>query len=110
MVSSAVKRGEVWLAALDPTVGSEIQKTRPCLIVSPDEMNAHLRTATVVPMTTGSRVAPFRVAVRFKGKDGLLLPDQMLTPDKARLVKRLGQIDAPTLAAVLTILREMFEV
>src|SRR4051812_38607026 len=103
MVSSVVKRGEIWLAALDPTVGSEIQKTRPCLIVSPEEMNTHLRTAIVVPMTTGSRPAPFRVAARFKGKDGLLLSDQMRTLDKTRLVKRLGQIDAPTLAAVLAV-------
>jgi mRNA interferase MazF len=108
VVSQRVRRGEVWLAALDPTVGSEIQKTRPCLIVSPDEMNAHLRTATVVPMTTGSRPAPFRISVRFKGKDGLLLPDQMRTIDTGRLVTRLGRVDAATLAAVLAVLREMF--
>ncbi len=103
-----VMRGEVWLAALDPTVGSEIQKTRPCLVVSPDEMNKPLRTAIVAPMTTGSRAAPFRVAVRFKGKDGLILPDQMRTIDKARLVKRLGRVDAATLRAVLDVLAEMF--
>ena len=93
--------------ALDPTVGSDIQKTRPCLIVSPDEMNAHLRTVTVLPMTTDSRLAPFRVAVRFKGKDGLLLSDQMRTIDTAHLVTRLGRVDATTLEAVL---REMFAV
>ena len=92
-----MKRGEIWLAALDPTVGSEIQKTRPCLVVSPDEMNAHLRTAIVAPMTTGSRPAPFRVAVTFKGKAGLILPDQMRTINKARLVKRMGRVDAATL-------------
>lgn len=103
-----VKRGEVWLAALDPTVGSEIQKTRPCLVVSPDEMNAHLRTAIVAPMTTGSRPAPFRVAVSFQGKAGLVLPDQMRTIDKARLVKRMGRVDAATLRAVLEVLGEMF--
>ncbi|MDB5708836.1 MAG: growth inhibitor PemK [Sphingomonas bacterium] len=103
-----VKRGEVWLAALDPTAGSEIQKTRPCLVVSPDEMNAPLRTAIVAPMTTGSRSASFRVAVRFKGKDGLILPDQMRTIDKTRLVKRLGRVDAGTLRAVLGVLAEMF--
>lgn len=103
-----MKRGEVWLAALDPTIGSEIQKTRPCLVVSPDEMNAHLRTAIVAPMTTGSRPAPFRVAVTFKGKSGLILPDQMRTIDKARLVKRLGRVDAATLRAVLVVLGEMF--
>ena len=106
--SPAVKRGDVWLAALDPTVGSEIQKTRPCLIVSPDELNAHLRTVIVAPMTTGSRPAPFRVPVRFKGKEGLVLPDQMRTLDKARLVKRLGKVDAETGAAVQRVLMEMF--
>ncbi|WP_227698567.1 type II toxin-antitoxin system PemK/MazF family toxin [Sphingomonas hengshuiensis] len=105
-----MKRGEIWLAALDPTIGSEIQKTRPCLVVSPDEMNAHLRTAIVAPMTTGSRPAPFRVSVTFKGKTGLILPDQMRTIDKARLVKRMGRVDAATLRAVLEVLGEMFEV
>lgn len=103
-----VMRGEVWLAALDPTVGSEIQKTRPCVIVSPDELNTRLRTAIVAPMTTGSRPAPFRVPVRFKGKDGLILPDQMRTLDTLRLVKRLGKIDAVTLRQVLGVLGEMF--
>lgn len=104
-----MKRGEVWLAALDPTVGSEIQKTRPCLIVSPDELNAHLRTAIVAPMTTGSRPAPFRISVKFKGKAGLILPDQMRTVDKSRLVKRLGKIDAATLSMVITVLGKMFQ-
>jgi len=103
-----VKRGDIWLAALDPTVGGGIQKTRPCLILSPDEMNAHLRTAIVAPMTTGSRPAPFRIPIRFKGKDGLILPDQMRTLDAARLVKRLGKADAATMAAVLRVLGEMF--
>ena len=103
-----VKRGEVWLAALDPTVGSEIQKTRPCLVISPDELNAHLRTAIVAPMTTGSRPTPFRVAVRFKGKDGLILPDQMRTIDKARLIKRLGRVDNATLRTTLMVIGEMY--
>lgn len=103
-----VMRGEVWLAALDPIIGSEIQKTRPCLIVSPDELNAHLRTAIVVPMTTGSHPAPFRIALRFKGEDGLLLPDRMRTLDKTRLVKRIGKIERGTLVATLEILVEMF--
>lgn len=103
-----MKRGEVWLAALDPTVGSEIQKTRPCLIVSPDELNAHLRMAIVAPMTTGSRPSPFRVAIKFKRKEGLILPDQIRTVDKARLVKRLGKVDSVTMNAVLDVLAEMF--
>lgn len=101
-------RSEVWLAVLDPTVGSGIQKTRPCVIISPDEMNAHLRTAIVAPMTTGSHPAPFRVPVKFKGKEGLILPDQMRTLDKTRLVKRLGRIDAGALRALLGVLGEMF--
>ncbi len=101
-------RGDVWLASLDPTIGSEIQKTRPCLIVSPDELNSRLRTAIVAPLTTGSHAAPFRVGVRFKGKDGLVLPDQLRTLDRARLVKRLGRVDAGTLAGVLRVLGEMF--
>jgi len=104
----APRRGEVWLAALDPTVGSEIQKTRPCLVVSPDELNPHLRTVIVCPMTTGSRPAPFRVAIRFQGTDGLVLPDQMRTLDRRRLVKRLGRADRSTLDAVLGVLRELF--
>lgn len=103
-----VKRGEVWLAALDPTIGSEIQKTRPCLVISPDELNEHLRTIIVAPMTTGSRPAPFRIAVRFKGKEGLILPDQMRTIDRHRLVKRLGRVDAATLGATLAVLAELF--
>lgn len=102
-----VKRGEVWLCALDPTVGSEIQKTRPCVIVSPDELNDRLRTVIVAPMTTGSRPAPFRVAVTFQGKTGLILPDQMRTVDTARLSRRLGQLDTRTLLTVLQVFRVM---
>ena len=108
MVASAVARGEVWLAALDPTVGGEIQKTRPCVIVSPPEMHEHLRTVTVAPMTTGSRPAPFRVAVRFEGKSGLILLDQLRTLDKQRLLRRLGAVERPTLRTTLARLREMF--
>jgi mRNA interferase MazF len=103
-----VKRGEVWLTALDPTRGSEIRKTRPCLIVSPPEMHDHLRTVLVAPMTTGSRAAGFRVAVRFQGQDGLILLDQMRALDKARLVRRLGDVPAATLNATLAVLREVF--
>jgi len=103
-----VKRGEVWLAALDPTVGHEIRKTRPCLIVSPDELNGRLSTVIVAPLTTGSRPAPFRAPVRFKGKEGLILPDQMRTIARARLVKRMGVVDAAALTSVLNVLTEMF--
>lgn len=103
-----VKRGEVWLAALDPTIGSEIQKTRPCLIVSPDELNAHLRTMIVAPLTTGSRPAPFRVSVRFRGKEGLILPDQLRTIDRARLTARLGRLDDSTLTKTMQVLTSMF--
>jgi mRNA interferase MazF len=74
---AAIRRGEVWLAALDPTIGAEIQNTRPCVVVSPLEMHDFLRTVTVAPMTTGSLPAPFRIPLRFRGKDGLILLDQM---------------------------------
>lgn len=106
---ATVARGEIWLAALDPTVGSEIQKTRPCVIVSPAEMHDHLRTVTVAPMTTGSHAAPYRVALRFRRRNGLILLDQLRTIDKLRLVRRLGIIDARTLRLILGTLREMFE-
>jgi mRNA interferase MazF len=104
-----VNCGEVWLANLDPPQGSESRKTRPCLVVSPPEMHDHLRTVTVAPMTTGSRPAPFRVAVRFQGVAGLILLDQLRTLDKNRLVRRLGAIPKPTLTATLAVLREVFE-
>lgn len=105
----AVVRGEVWLAALGPRAGSEIQKTRPCVIISSPEMHDFLRTVTVAPMTTGSRPAPYRIAVRFRRKNGLILLDQVRTLDKLRLARRLGAVDAGTLRAALAALREMFE-
>jgi mRNA interferase MazF len=104
-----VKRGEIWLVNLDPTVGSGIQKTRPCVVISPPEMHDYLRTAMVAPMTTGSRAAPFRIAVRHRGKNGLILLDQSRTIDKTRLVKRSGTLTASTLSATLATLREVFE-
>jgi mRNA interferase MazF len=104
-----VARGEVWLAALDPAVGSEIQKTRPCVVVSPPEMHDHLRTVTVAPMTTGSRPTPFRVPVSFQGREGLILLDQLRTLDRQRLVRRLGAVTAKTLSLALATLREAFE-
>lgn len=102
------KRGEIWLAALDPTVGSEIQKTRPCVVVSPPEMNDHLRTVVVAPMTTGSRPAPFRIPITFQRKSGLILLDQLRTLDRQRLVKRLGMVKPATLGATLDGLLAMF--
>jgi mRNA interferase MazF len=103
-----VKRFEVYLVSLDPTVGSEIQKTRPCLIVSPDEMNRHIATVIVAPMTTKRREYPTRVACRFQGKDGQVVLDQLRTVDKARLVRRLGRITKSTQEAVLATLAELF--
>ena len=110
MVTSAKapQRGEIWLAALDPTIGSEIQKTRSCVVVSPPEMNQHLRTLIVAPMTTGSRPAPFRVPISFQRKNGLILLDQLRTLDRQRLVQRLGAVKAPTLEQVLTQLQATF--
>ncbi|MEO5845737.1 MAG: type II toxin-antitoxin system PemK/MazF family toxin [Caldimonas sp.] len=104
----AFRTGEIWLAQLDPTVGSEIRKTRPCVVVSPDEMNAHLRTAIVAPMTTGSRPARFRIPTTFQGKQGLVLLDQIRTLDGVRLVKRLGSLRPQTLVATLRTLQAMF--
>ena len=101
--------GEVWLAALDPTIGSEIQKTRPCLIVSPPEMNDRLPTIIAAPMTTGSRPAPSRIPVRFHGRSGLILLEQTRALDKRRLIRRLGTISRNTQSRTLATLREMFE-
>jgi mRNA interferase MazF len=102
------RRGEIWLAALDPTLGSEIQKTRPCVVISPPEMNDYLRTVVVAPMTTGSRPAPFRIPIVFQRKSGLILLDQVRTLDRQRLVKRLGVVKPETLAALLGALQAMF--
>lgn len=103
-----VVRGEIWLAALDPALGSEIRKTRPCVVVSPAEMHDYLRTVIVAPMTTGSRPAPFRIPVSFGGKRGLILLDQIRALDKTRLVRRLGVAQTKTLAATLRALEEVF--
>ena len=103
-----VKRGEIWLVNLDPTIGSEIQKTRPCVIVSPAELNDNLRTVIVTPMTSKGFSAPFRVPVTHGGTMGLILLDQMRTVDKTRLVKKTGALTAKTLTATLTTLQEVF--
>ena len=103
-----VVRGEVWLVALDPTVRVEIQKTRPCVVISPPEMHDHLRSFMVAPMTTGSRPAGFRVPLTFQGTSGLILLDQIRTLDKSRLVKRLGTVNSSTLVKALRTLQLMF--
>jgi mRNA interferase MazF len=103
-----VKRGEIWLVDLDPTVGSEIKKTQPCVVISPPEMHDYLRTAIIAPMTTGSRPAPFRIAVRHGGKQGLILLDQIRAVDKTRLVKRAGAVSRAVLSAILGALAEVF--
>jgi mRNA interferase MazF len=103
-----VKRFEVYLVGLDPTLGSEIQKTRPCLVISPDEMNRYIATVIVAPMTTQGRPYPTRVACRFQGKDGQIVLDQLRTVDKTRLIRRLGRVSTPAQKAVLAVLAEMF--
>ncbi|APA88808.1 type II toxin-antitoxin system PemK/MazF family toxin [Paraburkholderia sprentiae WSM5005] len=103
-----VVRGEVWLVALDPTLGSEIQKTRPCVVISPPEMHDHLRTVIVAPMTSTGRPAPFRVPVTFKRKHGLILMDQIRAVDKTRLVKKEGSVTDNTLLDSLRTLQEVF--
>ena len=103
-----MKRGEIWLVNLDPTIGSEIKKSRPCVVVSPAELNDHLRTAIVAPMTSKGFAAPFRVPVTHAGTKGLILLDQVRTVDKVRLAKRLGSVSAKTLSAALSTLQEVF--
>jgi len=103
-----VKRFEIYLANLDPTVGSEIKKSRPCLVISPDEMNRFIATVIVSPMTTKRRDYPSRVSCVFQGKQGQVVLDQIRTVDKTRLVKRLGKIGPQTQSEVLSVLAEMF--
>ncbi|MGH8778960.1 type II toxin-antitoxin system PemK/MazF family toxin [Paraburkholderia sp.] len=103
-----VVRGDVWLVALDPTLGSEIQKTRPCVVVSPPELHNHLRTVIVAPMTSKGHSAPFRVPVTFRRKRGLILLDQIRTVDKIRLVKKEGSVADDTLLDTLRTLQEVF--
>lgn len=102
------RRGDVFLVALDPTRGREIRKARPCLVVSPDELNGHLDTFIVAPMTTGGHAYPFRIPCRFQRTDGFVVLDQLRTVDRQRLARRLGRISRPTLARALGVLREMF--
>ncbi len=103
-----VRRGEVYLVTLNPTQGSEIEKTRPCVVVSPDELNAYLRTFIVAPMTTGHRTYPFRIPRRFHGRSGHGVLDQIRTVTRERLVRRLGRLTPATLQSALLVLQEMF--
>jgi len=103
-----VKRFEVYLVNLDPTVGREIRKTRPCLVISPDESNRYISTVIVAPMTTKGRDYPTRVNCSFNGKDGQVVLDQIRTVDKARLVHNLGEVEPKIKTDVLSVLAEMF--
>ena len=103
-----VRRFDVWLVNLDPTIGSEIRKTRPALIVSPDEMNGAISTVIIAPMTTKGRDYPTRVPCTFQGKSGQVVLDQLRTVDKQRLAKRLGEVEASTADEVLGTLAELF--
>ena len=103
-----INRFEVYLINLDPTVGSEIEKTRPCLVISPDEMNHYIKTVIVAPMTTKGRSYPTRVKCQFKGREGQIALDQIRTVDNNRLIRKLGRIEKRTADEVLTILNEMF--
>jgi len=103
-----VKRFDVYLVNLDPTIGSEIQKTRPCLVVSPDEMNRNIRTVIIAPMTSANKDYPTRVSCKFRKKQGQIVLDQIRTTDKKRLLKRLGTIDSKAQLDVVSILQRMF--
>ena len=103
------KRGEIHLVSLDPTRGREIKKTRPCLVISPDELNANLQTVVVAPLTSSGKPYPFRVPCQFENKPGLIVLDQIRTADRERLIRRLGTLPPSTLESVLGVLREMFE-
>ena len=108
MTGPEVRRGDVYLINLDPTLGGEIQKTRPCVVVSPDELNAHLRTFIVAPMTTGGHAYPFRLQCRFQRRAGYVVLDQIRTVDRDRLGRRLGRLSPATIDRVLHVLQEMF--
>jgi len=107
-MTDTVRRGDVFLISLDPTRGEEIRKARPCVVISPDELNEHLHTYIVAPLTTGSRQYPFRISCRFQGRAGHIVLDQIRTVDRERMVKKLGKLPSSTLTNVLAILQEMF--
>lgn len=104
-----VSRFDVFLVVLDPTIGHEIKKTRPCMVISPDEMNHHIGTVIIVPLTTKGRDYPTRVACTFQGIEGQVVLDQLRTVDKTRLVKKLGRLSPSAAERVLNVLIEMFQ-
>ena len=110
VIDEPISRGDIYLVSLNPMRGSEIKKTRPCVIVSPDELNANLRTFIVAPLTTGGHPYPFRVRCQFDDKDGHVVADQLSAVDRDRLIKRLGILDEHTLAKLLSVLQAMFAV
>ena len=107
-MAMVVNRFDVYLINLDPTVGSEIQKTRPCLIISPDEMNRHIRTVIIAPMTSAGKDYPTRISCKFKKKKGQIVLDQIRTIDKTRLIKKLGSINPETQLEVVSVLQRLF--
>jgi mRNA interferase MazF len=102
------KRGDVYLVGLDPTRGTEMKKTRPCVIISPDELNAHLQTTIVAPLTSAGKPYPFRIPCQFDNRKGQIVTDQIRTIDRERLLRRLGRISDSTLHSALAVVREMF--
>lgn len=104
----AVERSDVYLVNLDPTIGSEIKETRPCLVISPDEMNRHLRTVIVAPLTSQGRLYPTRVRCLFDGKEGLIVLDQIRTVDVTSLVRKVGRIESAIMVTVLAALGQIF--
>ncbi len=107
-MAMVVNRFDIFLVNLDPTVGSEIKKTRPCLVISPDEMNRHIRTIIVAPMTTAGKDYPTRVSCTFKKKSGQIVLDQIQTIDKIRLIKKIGTINPHTQTEVISVLQRLF--
>jgi mRNA interferase MazF len=107
-MAMVVKRFDVYLVNLDPTIGSEIQKTRPCLVISPDEMNRNIRTLIVAPMTSVQKEYPTRISCTFRKKQGQIVLDQIRTIDKARLIKKLGTIDSKAQLDVIAVLQRLF--
>lgn len=103
-----VKRFDVYLVNLDPTIGSEIQKTRPCLVISPDEMNRNIRTVIIAPMTSAEKEYPTRVSCTFRKKQGQIVLDQLRTVDKTRLIQKLGTIDSKAQLDVISVLQRLF--